>query len=165
VSMLNLLGSGATKVRSNAYSERQFARAATVPVPGRHQACRDWRCRECGREGGIQTRDPLLPKLKGADISPFRLVPTSVGLCCSAGRTHGPTDTGADRGAVGGGAPAPSQPVTDLTASGYVVKLKDGRRNRCRIQAHLPLREAITQERTIGEVLDILVESKIPRQR
>jgi hypothetical protein len=26
----------------------------------------------------------------------------------------------------------------------------------------LPLREAITQERTIGEVLDILVESKIP---
>ena len=34
--------------------------------------------------------------------------------------------------------------VTDLTASGYVVKLKDGRRNRYRIQAHLPLREAIT---------------------
>ena len=52
--------------------------------------------------------------------------------------------------------------VTDLTASGYVVKLKDGRRNRYQIQAHLPLREAITQERTIGEVLDILVESKIP---
>ena len=54
--------------------------------------------------------------------------------------------------------------VTDLTASGYVVKLKDGRRNRYRIQAHLPLREAITQERTIGEVLDILVESKTPSQ-
>ena len=52
--------------------------------------------------------------------------------------------------------------VTDLTAGGYVVKDKDGRRNRYRIQAHLPLREAITQERTIGEVLDILVESKTP---
>jgi DNA-binding IclR family transcriptional regulator len=52
--------------------------------------------------------------------------------------------------------------VTDLTASGYVVKDKDGRRNRYRIQSHLPLREAIIQERTIGEVLDILVESKIP---
>ena len=52
--------------------------------------------------------------------------------------------------------------VTDLTAGGYVVKLKDGRRNRYRIQAHLPLREAITQERTIGEVLDILVDSKTP---
>jgi predicted transcriptional regulator len=54
--------------------------------------------------------------------------------------------------------------VTDLTASGYVVKLKDGRRNRYRIRPHLPLRETITQERTIGEVLDILVESKIPSQ-
>jgi len=45
------------------------------------------------------------------------------------------------------------------------VKLKDGRRNRYRIQDHLPLREAITQQRSIGEVLDILVESKIPSQR
>ena len=43
-----------------------------------------------------------------------------------------------------------------------VVKDKDGRRNRYQIQAHLPLREAITQQRTIGEVLDVLVESKIP---
>jgi predicted transcriptional regulator len=50
--------------------------------------------------------------------------------------------------------------VTDLTANGYVVKLKDGRRNRYQIQAHLPLREVITQERTIGEVLDVLVKSK-----
>src|SRR5687767_15909454 len=55
--------------------------------------------------------------------------------------------------------------VTDLTESGYVVKLKDGRRNRYRIQAHLPLREAITQERTIGEVLDVLVESETRQRR
>jgi hypothetical protein len=54
--------------------------------------------------------------------------------------------------------------VTDLTASGYVVKDKDGRRNRYQIQAHLPLREAITQQRTIGEVLDVLVESDIRTQ-
>ena len=54
--------------------------------------------------------------------------------------------------------------VTDLTASGYVVKAKDGRRNRYQIQAHLPLREAITQQRTIGEVLDVLVESDIRTQ-
>ena len=32
--------------------------------------------------------------------------------------------------------------VTDLTAAGYVVKQKDGRRNRYQIQAHLPLPEA-----------------------
>ena len=38
--------------------------------------------------------------------------------------------------------------VTDLTEGGYVVKEKDGRRNRYQIQADLPLREAITQERT-----------------
>ena len=53
--------------------------------------------------------------------------------------------------------------VADLTAGGYVVKDKDGRRNRYQIQPHLPLPEAITEERTIGEVLDVLVESKPPR--
>ena len=55
--------------------------------------------------------------------------------------------------------------VTDLTEAGYVVKEKDGRRNRYQIQAHLPLREAITQERTIGEVLDVLVETNTRTRR
>lgn len=55
--------------------------------------------------------------------------------------------------------------VTDLTEGGYVIKEKDGRRNRYQIQAHLPLREAITQERTIGEVLDVLVHSNTHRRR
>ena len=55
--------------------------------------------------------------------------------------------------------------VTDLTEGGYVVKDKDGRRNRYEIQPHLPLRGAISQERTIGEVLDVLVDSKTHRQR
>jgi DNA-binding IclR family transcriptional regulator len=49
--------------------------------------------------------------------------------------------------------------VTDLTEGGYVVKDRDGRRNRYQIQSHLPLREAITQQRTIGEVLKVLVDS------
>ena len=31
--------------------------------------------------------------------------------------------------------------ITDLTAAGYLVKQKDGRRNRYQIQAHLPLPE------------------------
>ena len=47
--------------------------------------------------------------------------------------------------------------VTDLTAAGYIVKHKDGRRNRYQIQAHLPLPEAAGRERTIGEVLALLV--------
>jgi DNA-binding IclR family transcriptional regulator len=55
--------------------------------------------------------------------------------------------------------------VTDLTDGGYVVKEKDGRRNRYQIQAHLPLREAITQERTIGEVLDVLVGTNTRTRR
>ena len=51
--------------------------------------------------------------------------------------------------------------VTDLTAAGYVVKDKDtdGRRNRYQIQTHLPLPEDIARERTIGEVLDLLVDA------
>jgi hypothetical protein len=55
----------------------------------------------------------------------------------------------ADRGAYG--------IVADLTAAGYVVKQEDGRRNRDRIQAHLPLPEPVRQEPAIGEVLALLV--------
>jgi predicted transcriptional regulator of viral defense system len=47
--------------------------------------------------------------------------------------------------------------VGDLVDAGYVVKAKDGRRNRYRIQQHLPLRDPLSQERTIGEMLDLLV--------
>jgi hypothetical protein len=46
--------------------------------------------------------------------------------------------------------------VTDLTKAGYVVKQKDGRRNRYQIQAHLPLPEPTRRERTVGEVLALL---------
>ena len=46
--------------------------------------------------------------------------------------------------------------VTDLTGAGYVVKQRDGRRNRYQIQAHLPLPETDSRERTIGEVLALL---------
>jgi DNA-binding MarR family transcriptional regulator len=47
--------------------------------------------------------------------------------------------------------------VTDLTEAGYVVKEKDGRRRRYQIQAHLPLREVVGRDHTMGEVLDRLV--------
>lgn len=48
--------------------------------------------------------------------------------------------------------------VDDLVAAGYVVKDKEGRRNRYHIQADLPLRNGIGRERTIGELLEILVD-------
>ena len=47
--------------------------------------------------------------------------------------------------------------VTDLTAAGYLVKQKDGRRSHYQIQAHLPLPEPASQEPAIGDVLAVLV--------
>lgn len=46
--------------------------------------------------------------------------------------------------------------VTDLVAAGYVVKHKDGRRNRYQIQAHLPLPEPAGRQRSVGELLAVL---------
>ena len=45
--------------------------------------------------------------------------------------------------------------ITEL-AQGYVVKQKDGRRNRYRIQTHLPLPEPTSRERTVGDILALL---------
>jgi DNA-binding IscR family transcriptional regulator len=50
--------------------------------------------------------------------------------------------------------------VSDLTDAGYVVKARDGRRNRYEIQHHLPLPEPTNRERTVGEVLNLLVGTK-----
>jgi hypothetical protein len=47
--------------------------------------------------------------------------------------------------------------VTDLTTAGYVVKHKDGRRNRYQIQEHLPLHEPTSQGPAIGDLLAVLV--------
>ncbi len=49
--------------------------------------------------------------------------------------------------------------VVDLTEAGYVVKEKDGRRNRYQIQTHLPLPDSMAGGRTIGEVLNLLVDA------
>lgn len=53
--------------------------------------------------------------------------------------------------------------VTDLTQAGYVVKGKDGRRNRYHIQPDRPLRRIIGREATIGEMLEVLVDSRAPK--
>lgn len=51
--------------------------------------------------------------------------------------------------------------ITDLVEVGYVVKEKDGRRNRYHIQADLPLPEPTTRERTVGEVLALLTGTDV----
>lgn len=50
--------------------------------------------------------------------------------------------------------------VADLATAGYVVKDKAGRRNRYHIQTHIPLQEQVGREQTIGELLDVLVETR-----
>jgi DNA-binding IclR family transcriptional regulator len=46
--------------------------------------------------------------------------------------------------------------VTDLADAGYVVKLREGRRNRYQVQTHLPLPEFTGRDQAIGAVLDLL---------
>ena len=60
--------------------------------------------------------------------------------------------------------------VTDLTEAGYVVKQKDGRRNRYQIQARLPLRRPLpaTDSRGLAaasEVLALLTGDGAARDR
>jgi hypothetical protein len=43
----------------------------------------------------------------------------------------------------------PTASVTGLAEAGHIVKHKDGRRNRCQIQAHLPLPEPARRERAV----------------
>ena len=54
--------------------------------------------------------------------------------------------------------------VTDLVGAGYVVKEKDGRRNRYRVEAQLPLPESLGRERTIGDVLGLLTQAEARRR-
>jgi DNA-binding IclR family transcriptional regulator len=53
--------------------------------------------------------------------------------------------------------------VVDLTEAGYVVKEKDGRRNRYHIQAHQLLPDTMARERTVGELLGLLVDAEPTR--
>ena len=54
--------------------------------------------------------------------------------------------------------------VSDLAQAGYVLKERDGRRNRYVVQGHLPLPETTVRERTVGEVLNLLLGAR-PRRR
>jgi hypothetical protein len=50
--------------------------------------------------------------------------------------------------------------VSDLVEAGYVVKTKDGRRNRYEVQTHMPLPETTSRDRAIGDVLKLLGNSR-----
>jgi hypothetical protein len=50
--------------------------------------------------------------------------------------------------------------VADLTAAGYVLKTREGRRNRYAIQHRRRLPEPSLRDRTVGEVLELLTLEK-----
>jgi hypothetical protein len=52
--------------------------------------------------------------------------------------------------------------ITDLVEAGYVVKEKNGRRNRYHVQAHRPLPGPDGRERTVGEILALLTGTGVP---
>jgi MarR family len=52
--------------------------------------------------------------------------------------------------------------LTDLVEAGYVVKEKNGRRNRYHVQVHLPLPEPDGRERTVGEILALVTGADVP---
>jgi predicted DNA-binding transcriptional regulator YafY len=55
--------------------------------------------------------------------------------------------------------------VTDLADAGYIVKLREGRRNRYQVQSHLALPELPDREQVIGDVLDILSGRRAKRNK
>jgi len=46
--------------------------------------------------------------------------------------------------------------VSDLVVAGYIVKEKGGRRNRYRVEAHLPVPESADRRLAIGDLLALL---------
>jgi hypothetical protein len=54
--------------------------------------------------------------------------------------------------------------VNDLAEAGYIVKERDGRRNRYQVQHHLPLPEAADRDQAIGDVLGLLT-GEVPQRK
>lgn len=51
--------------------------------------------------------------------------------------------------------------VTDLVEAGYLIKQRDGRRNRYEVQGDAPLPDPIGHQRTIGEVVQLLTKRHV----
>jgi hypothetical protein len=52
--------------------------------------------------------------------------------------------------------------LSELIAEGYVLREKQGRRNRYEVVPKLPLRHPLLQEREVGDLLTVLVGSSAP---
>ena len=50
--------------------------------------------------------------------------------------------------------------VSELVAEGYVLREREGRRNRYKVRAELPLRHPLVEEQAIGDLLAVLHKSE-----
>jgi len=55
--------------------------------------------------------------------------------------------------------------IADLSETGYIIKKREGRRNRYRVNADLSLRHATQQEAAIGDLLQALGWKRRGRRR
>jgi DNA-binding MarR family transcriptional regulator len=52
--------------------------------------------------------------------------------------------------------------LSDLVEEGYVLRERDGRRNRYQVVPELPLRHPLVQGREVGDLLEVLLSSTRP---
>jgi hypothetical protein len=52
--------------------------------------------------------------------------------------------------------------LSELVGEGYVLREKQGRRNRYEVVPELPLRHPLVQEREVGDLLEVLIGSALP---
>jgi DNA-binding MarR family transcriptional regulator len=55
--------------------------------------------------------------------------------------------------------------VSDLVDEGYLLREREGRRNRYDVVSELPLRHPLVQGREVGELLEVLLGSALRRDR
>jgi DNA-binding MarR family transcriptional regulator len=49
--------------------------------------------------------------------------------------------------------------LSELVEEGYVLRQREGRRNRYQVKPELPLRHPLVQEREVGDLLEVLIGS------
>ena len=50
--------------------------------------------------------------------------------------------------------------VTELVEEGYLLREREGRRNRYKVKSELPLRHPLVQDRAVGDLLSVLQQSE-----
>jgi DNA-binding transcriptional ArsR family regulator len=53
--------------------------------------------------------------------------------------------------------------LSELVDEGYVVRERQGRRNRYQVKTKLPLRHPLAEEREVGDLLEVLISSTASR--